>query len=396
MLGAPQPLSQAFRDVGAAIHGRVRRVAGDEAEALRAAEALFVRLVVHGRLAGDTRARWAWIYRVATAHGLRALADGARPGGEVPEPPAASAVPLMRELREVDEATQNIVVLTALDGLPVEEVAEVLALEPTLVRRKLEAWAARGGPGEGARAGGGPGVSPGVEGHPSLFALQRDRAALAGHVVACPSCRAIVDGFDVRARQFADGVTPATLERVARDLRAERAKNASNPRWARILWMTGAFVVITVMAFVVARPREIKPEQLPFRGPITASRLKAAGLQITVRRGSEVLALAPGQPSRIGDRLHFRVRAEGPRYLELRAQGPGGETRIFPADGKTAALVAPGETLNRDFVVDGPLAVAGRALWIVGRFAPHAFPLDALGVPSADLELVPVRLDLEP
>jgi DNA-directed RNA polymerase specialized sigma24 family protein len=389
MLGAPQPLSQAFRDVGAAIHGRVRRVAGDEAEAQRAAEALFVRLVVHGRLAGDPRARWAWIYRVATAHGLRALADGARPGGEMPEPPsaAAAAVPVMRELREVDEATQNIVVLTALDGLPVEEVAEVLALEPALVRRKLEAWA--------GRAGGGPGAAPDGEGHPSLFALQRDRAALAGHVAACPSCRAIVDGVDARARQFADGVTPATLARVARDLRAERAKSASNPRWARIFWMAGAFVAITVMAFVVARPREIKPEQLPFRGPITAARLKAAGLQIMVRRGSEVLALAPGQPSRIGDRLHFRVRAEGPRYLELRAQGPGGETRIFPADGKTAALVAPGETLSRDFVVDGPLAVPGRALWIVGRFAPHAFPLDAPGVPSADLELVPVRLDLE-
>ncbi len=54
----------------------------------------------------------------------------------------------------------------------------------------------------------------------------------------------------------------------------------------------------------------------------------------------------------------------------------------------------PGETLDRDFVVEAPLAAPGKTLWIVGRFAEHPFPLDAAAVP--DVEIVPVRVDLEP
>jgi len=148
------------------------------------------------------------------------------------------------------------------------------------------------------------------------------------------------------------------------------------------------------MAFVVARPRAVKPEQLPFRGPITAARLKAAGLQITVRRGDQILTLAPGAPSRIGDRFHFRVRAEGPRYLEVLIHGPGGEARLYPAAGTMAAPVMPGQTLDRDYLVEGPLAAPGKALWIMGRFSEHPFPLDTPSVPA--VETVPVRVDLEP
>ena len=382
MSGAQLPLPEAFRTVGGAIQRRVQRVTGDAVLAQRAAEELFVRFVVHGRAAGDPRARWNWIYRVATARALQALGADARPGGPSPGPPAAGPLPDMRALRAFDEAAQNAFVLARLDGLTAEEIAEVLGVELALVQRKLGDVDAR------------QGVTPANAGHPSLLALERDRDAVAPHVAACAACQATVAALDEQARAFAATATPEAVARVASALRLERERQAPRTNWRRIFIMSGAFIVVSVMAFVVARPRAVKPEQLPFKGPITTARLKAAGLQITVRRGDEILALAPGAPSRMGDRFHFRVRAEGPRYLELLIHGPGGEARLYPATGTTAAPVKPGQTLDRDYLVEAPLAAPGKALWIMGRFSEHPFPLDTPSV--ADVETVPVRVDLEP
>jgi len=382
MSGAPLPLPEAFRTVGGAIQRRVRRVTGDDALAQRAAEELFVRFVVHGRAAGDPRARWNWIYRVATARALQMLGADSRPGGASPGHPATGPLPDMRTLRLLDEATQNATVLARLDGLSADEIADVLGVDLALVQRKLGEAAARYG------------AAPAPSGHPSLLALERDREAVAAHLAACAACQATVAALDEEARVFADAVTPEAVARVAAALRTERERQTPRTNWRRIFIMGSAFIVVSVMAVVVARPRAVKQEQLPFRGPITAARLKAAGLQITVRRGDEILALAPGAPSRMGDRFHFRVRAEGPRYLELLIHGPGGEARLYPATGTTAAPVKPGQTLDRDYLVEAPLAAPGKALWIMGRFSEHPFPLDTPSV--ADVETVPVRVDLEP
>jgi hypothetical protein len=310
------------------------------------------------------------------------LGDDSRPNGPAPSHPAVGSLPAVRALRPLDETAQNAVVLARLDGLSIGEIAEVLGLESDLVRRKLHD--------ADARLGGWPGAGE----HPSLLALERDREAVAAHLAACAACRAAAQTLDGEARAFADAVTPETVARLSAALRAERARQAPRTNWRRIFWMSAAFVAITVMAFAVARPRAVKPEQLPFRGPVTAARLKAAGLQITVRRGDQILALAPGAPSRMGDRFHFRVRAEGPRYLELLVHGPGGEARLYPVTGTMAVPVTPGQTLDRDYLVDAPLAAPGKALWIVGRFSEHPFPLDTPSVP--DVETVPVRVDLEP
>jgi len=382
MSGAPLPLPEAFRTVGGALERRVRRVTGDAAVAARAAEELFVRFVVHGRVAGDARARWNWIYRVATARALQLLADGARPGGPAPSHPASGPLPDARALRVLDEAARSAVVLARLDGLSADEIAEVLGVDAALVRRKLSDAEARLGP------------APASSEHPSLLALERYRDALAAHLAGCQACRATLATQDEEARAFAAAATPDVIARVATALRVERERQGPRTNWRRIFYMSSAFVIVSVMAFVVARPRAVKPEQLPFKGPITAARLKAAGLQITVRRGDEILALAPGAPSRMGDRFHFRVRAEGPRYLELVIHGPGGEARLYPAAGTMAVPVKPGQTLDRDYAVEAPLAVPGKALWIMGRFSEHPFPLDTPSV--ADVETVPVRVDVEP
>jgi len=96
------------------------------------------------------------------------------------------------------------------------------------------------------------------------------------------------------------------------------------------------------------------------------------------------------------------VRADRPRYLEVRVRGPAGDVRVFPEAGQQAALVRPGQSLDHDYLVAAaPNAGPGSPdsarppahLWIVASFAERPFPLDRPAEP--DIEEVPVRVDLE-
>jgi len=401
----PAALRDLFAIVGGALARRLRLLMGDgEARGGDGAEALFVRYYSRFHLRGApgegpafARERWAWVYRVATGHALRALPDDASPGRDAPRaagaappssavPPWPRALPPMRALRGLDEATQAVTVLGAFDGLSEAEIAEVLELEPALVTRKRA---------DAAALLSSSNLAPGPSSaHPSRFALDRDRSSahVAAHLAGCGACRAVAEDAEREAATFAAAVTPAVEERLARALRAERARLAAGPRWKRIAWLGGAFVIVTVMAFAVARPRDPKPDEQPFRGP-GASRAKAAGLQITARRGNDVGALQPGMFSRLGDRLHFRVRAEGPRYLEVRVRSPLGQARIFPTSGAVAVQVRPGQPLDHDYVIEGPVASPGKWLVIEGLFSEREFPLDQR--PGRDIEVVPVRIDVE-
>jgi len=400
----PTGLRELLATVGGALARRLRLLMGDD-EGRAGAEALFVRYysrfhlqTLSGAAPPDERGRWAWIYRVATSHALRAMPEGASPGrgargaGARPWP---SAVPALQALRRLDEATQAVVVLDRFDGLSEAEIAEVLDLAPALVARKrAEAGSAAPPSGADESASAGPPAAA-SSAHPSRLALDRDRSApvVVAHLAACEACRAEAEDAAREAATFAAGITPAVEERLARAIRAERARLASGPRWKRIAWLGGAFVIITAMAFAVARPRDPKPDEQPFRGPGGASRAKAAGLQITARRGNDVGALQPGMFSRVGDRLHFRVRAEGPRYLEVRVRSPRGQARIFPDAGTVAVQVSPGQTLDRDYVIEGPVASPGQWLVIEGLFSEREFPLDQR--PGREIEVVPVRIDVE-
>ena len=183
---------------------------------------------------------------------------------------------------------------------------------------------------------------------------------------------------------------------MAARIRAERAR-AAGPRWKKLSWMAAGFVLVASLALLVARPRAPDRAQVPYAGLKGASRAQVAGIQVSVRRGEEVRALAPETRLRVGDRLHFRVRAERPRYLELRVRGPWGDVRIFPGAGTHAVAVRPGQALDRDYVVEAvaePGAKGAQKLWIIGLFAEAAFPLDRS--PGPDTEIVTVRVDTEP
>jgi hypothetical protein len=300
----------------------------------------------------------------------------------------------MLALRAFDEATQTIVVLAWLDRLSEREIADVLELSPDLVRRKLTEAREKG---LEIPAEAGTPAETEADGHLSRYIRDRDRGRAgtpaAVHLTTCAACRDAAAWADRAAAAFAASVTATDLESVVRAVRVEKARLASGPRWKRIFWLGGALVVITVMAFAVARPHDSKPNELPFRGNGSASRARAAGLEITSRRGSDVGALAPGMFSRVGDQLHFRVRAEGPRYLEVRVRGPKDKVRIFPSSGGVAARVVPGQTLDRDYVIDAPVALPGRWLVIEGLFSEREFALDQ--PPGRDVEVVPVRIDIE-
>jgi hypothetical protein len=373
MTDAAPPAGARFDVVGGAIFRRAMRVLdGDQPTAARLAEELFTRFIVHaGGERMDARSRGAWIYRVATVAGLRRLPEGA----------------LARRLglpegERLDETQEVSAMLRRLDGLNAAELTEVLGAVGAVP------------------ASGAPDEAP--SGHPSALALDRDAEAHAEHLTGCARCRALVTEGQRWAETFARELAPAARERVIAAIRSERARQGRGVRWRRLLWMTAAAGVVAGLALLVARPRKPERAETPYAEAKGASRAKKSGLQIRLRRGTEVQNLDPFAALRPGDRLHFRVRGERPRYLELRVRGPEGTVRVFPDGAGTAALVTPGQSLDRDYLVpEGATrprgdAGVGRApphLWIVALFADRAFALDQS--PNPDIEIVPVRVDLE-
>jgi RNA polymerase sigma-70 factor (ECF subfamily) len=141
-------LDGAYRRWGGQIYRRCLKLLGDTAAAEDATQEVFVRLMRHvGRLTPDG-GYLAWIYRVATNYCLNALRDGARL--EVCEPAAlpdagdetfagrfAARELTGRLLRRFDEETRSIAVLSLVDGMSRDEVAEVMGLSRKTVGKKL-------------------------------------------------------------------------------------------------------------------------------------------------------------------------------------------------------------------------------------------------------------------
>ena len=141
-------LDDVYRRWGGQIYRRCLKLLGDAAAAEDATQEVFVRLMRHaGRLSPDG-GYLAWIYRVATNYCLNVLRDGARL--EVREPAAfieegqenvvaqLGARQLSAQLlRRFDEETRTIAVLSLVDGLGRDEVAEVMGLSRKTVGKKL-------------------------------------------------------------------------------------------------------------------------------------------------------------------------------------------------------------------------------------------------------------------
>jgi hypothetical protein len=138
------------------------------------------------------------------------------------------------------------------------------------------------------------------------------------------------------------------------------------------------------LAFLVARVRPGPPPPTEVGG-------RASGLSVVYLRAGEIRRASPDSTLAPGDVLRFSMRADRPRYLEvrLRAAGAAAVRTIFP-DGPQAQLVRPGETLPVEAVVG---AGAGKTM-VTAIFADH--PFAAGGAPPDDGEVVTVGLETAP
>jgi DNA-directed RNA polymerase specialized sigma24 family protein len=383
-----------------AIFARLALLLGDEAAARALANELFVRFVTRRSVASartetsDDLERQ-WIYRVATNAALQRLPDDAVPGGggvAAPPvtPPARRALPNMADLRRLDEVQANARVLADFDALTVDEVARILGTAlPERLRRTLRAL---------------EGAAP-TESHPSRFELDAapGTAEVRAHLAGCPECARAGARRDGWRRAFADSIGPTEVEAMTTAIATAMQASRRRRKGARqAVIVTAALLGVCALALVVARPRAPSRAETPYAGLRGASRVKASGIQIYVRRDDGIHALDPQATVRKGDRLVFRVRVEHPRFLELRARqsvpapSPSGplvppDRRIFPPPpAASAALVTTGEYLTAEL----PVVTSAGGITVVGRFADHAFPLDV--APGPEIEVVPVRIEVAP
>jgi hypothetical protein len=407
-----------YRRMGGALFARLALLLDDEALAREVARQLFLRFVtrrVPGGDAGvgkttatarpsgaegssgaeadaDAAAEIRWVYRVGTNAGLQQLADAAVPGGGSPAdsdravpppPPGRRALPTMAVLRRLDELHANARVLADLDGLSVDEITGLLLVQgrqlPDRLRKSLRAL-------EVAAS----------SAHPSRLALDLPRRAtpVIEHLVDCAGCARAVARGEARRRAFADSVGPAEVQAMAAAIAAARGAARRRRRGARqAVIVTLALLAVCALALLVVRPRAPSRAEAPYAGLRGASRTKASGMQIYVRRADGIHALDPEATVHPGDRLLFRARVEHPRFLELRARQGNGtpDRRVFPPVPAAApVLVTSGEYLTPELTV-----AAGKGnIAVVGRFADHVFPLD--GPPGPDVEVVPVRIEVAP
>jgi len=143
-----QTLDEAYRRWGRLIFRRCFKLLGETAAAEDATQEVFVRLMRHmGRLEPEG-GYLPWIYRVATNHCLNVLRDGARlevrDPATLPETAVSDGGAAFAEreltaqlLRRFDEETRAIAVLSLVDGMSRDEVAEVLQISRKTVGRKL-------------------------------------------------------------------------------------------------------------------------------------------------------------------------------------------------------------------------------------------------------------------
>lgn len=147
--------------------------------------------------------------------------------------------------------------------------------------------------------------------------------------------------------------------------------------WRRALVLAGIIAAAYGLAVLVARPHVPEPATNPYVGKRGGSLSKSAGLEIRYRRGDEVRAVDPQTVLHAGDELVFRVRSEGPVYLEVRwRDGAGPVETIFPNDGATKTPeVRPMQELPRVPLTDPG---AGKVV-VTAIFSDHP---RAVGTPA--------------
>ncbi|HET8724760.1 MAG TPA: sigma-70 family RNA polymerase sigma factor [Anaeromyxobacteraceae bacterium] len=154
IMAARDPRSQVshlYREFGPVVYRRCLRLLRDRTAAEDATQDVFVKLLREVDRLQDRATVLPWIYRVTTNHCLNLRRNASRqradsddalevvsaPGGSgpasYPDRHLAQAV-----LSRFDEATQQVAVAVLVDGMELEEVAEVLGVSSRTVSRRLQ------------------------------------------------------------------------------------------------------------------------------------------------------------------------------------------------------------------------------------------------------------------
>ena len=156
--------------------------------------------------------------------------------------------------------------------------------------------------------------------------------------------------------------------------------SAGRPRWGlRALALVGILAACYGLALVVARPQVPDPATKPYAGRRGASLAKSAGLLIRYRRAEETHAVDPRTTLRAGDVLEFKVRGEGPTYLEVRFKdGTSPPQTIFPVGAATTRQVLPGDTLS----ITTPIGASPGKVVVTALFSEAPRPVGAPADPD--------------
>ena len=152
-------LRELYRRYGGQVHGRCRYLLGDRAEAEDAVQEVFARALVHRAAIREEAAALGWLLRIATHHCLNVIRanralwkdEGKRVASVAPASadPADQRALVRSLLSRFDLETQRCAIHYLVDEMSQEEVAAVVELPVTTVRKRVRSFlaAARAEPG---------------------------------------------------------------------------------------------------------------------------------------------------------------------------------------------------------------------------------------------------------
>src|SRR5262249_19524631 len=131
-----------------AIFRRCRTLLGSDDAAHDAVQEVFMRSLDRGATFRGDSAPFSWLYAIATTYCLQQLRNARARGDKVARLPGESSLASNSDERllweaildQLDPSTQRIAFLRHVDGMTLEEVAEVVGLTRKTVAKKLAAF----------------------------------------------------------------------------------------------------------------------------------------------------------------------------------------------------------------------------------------------------------------
>jgi RNA polymerase sigma-70 factor (ECF subfamily) len=143
------PTGDLFEDYGPMVYRRCRRLLGEH-DAPDAVQEVFMRVVEKRELFRGDSAPSTWLYRVATLHCLQRLRNSERRRGKLEllkseptdhfETPLDDHLALLHSIHDQPEETRLMLFLRYVDGLSMQEVAEIVGRSRKTVAERVKAF----------------------------------------------------------------------------------------------------------------------------------------------------------------------------------------------------------------------------------------------------------------